>query len=115
MGLRGWEANAIKRITEIKGLGKSISDGLKAIRQKLYFNLFNTKSIDKVGAFGPERQKPLIVVIGDRLKAIRTAITTALFAYTSNSASLAPMFSPDGKIGSVMKVISERASQLELL
>ena len=113
LGIRGWEANAIKRIGEIKNLGKSISDGLKAIRQKLYFNLFNTESIGKVGAFGPELQKPLIVVIGDRLKDIRTAITTALFgAIRGGPNALAPMFSPDGKIGGVMKVISERASQL---
>ena len=113
LGIRGWEANAIKRIKEIKGLGKSISDGLKSIKQAIYFNLFNTKSIGKVGPFGPELKKPLIVVIGDRIKAIRTAITTALFgALRGGPASLAPMFSPDGKIGSVMKVIGERASQL---
>jgi len=113
LGIRGWEAGAIKRIGEIKGLGKSISDGLKAIRESIRFNLFGKDPKGVVGKFGPELQKPLIVVIGDRLKAIRTAITTALFgAIRGGPASLAPMFSPDGKIGGVMKVISERASQL---
>ena len=111
LGIRGWEANAIKRIKEIKGLGKSISDGLKSIKQAIYFNLFNTKSIGKVGPFGPEFKKPLIVVIGDRIKAIRTAITTALFgAIRGGPAKLASLFAADGKVGSVITTIKNVGS-----
>jgi len=106
LGIRGWEANAIKRIKEIKGLGKSISNGLKSIREAIRFNLFGKEAKPVVGKFGPELKKPLIMVISERIKAIRTAITTALFgALRGGPASLAPMFAPEGKVGSVIKTI----------
>ena len=106
LGIRGWERAAIKRIGEIKLFAKSIPDALRSLRQTLYFNLFNTKSIGKVGPFGPELKKPLIVVIGDRIKAIRTAITTALFgAIRGGPAKLASLFAADGKVGSVITTI----------
>jgi len=106
LGVRGWERAAIKRIGEIKLFAKSIPEALRSLRQKIYFNLFNTKSIGKVGPFGPELQKPLIVQVGDRIKAIRTAITTALFgAIRGGPAKLAPLFAPEGKVGSVITTI----------
>ena len=111
LGIRGWERAAIKRIGEIKLFAKSIPDALRSLRQTLYFNLFNTKSIGKVGPFGPELKKPLIVVIGDRIKAIRTAITTALFgAIRGGPAKLAPLFAADGKVGSVITTIKNVGS-----
>ena len=111
LGIRGWERAAIKRIGEIKLFAKSIPDALRSLRQTLYFNLFNTKSIGKVGPFGPELKKPLIVVIGDRIKAIRTAITTALFgAIRGGPAKLASLFAADGKVGSVITTIKNVGS-----
>jgi len=113
LGIRGWERAAIKRIGEIKLFAKNIPNALRGIKDALMFNLFNTKSreVPSKFSFGTVTQKPLIVQIGDRIKAIRTAITTALFgAIQGGPAKLAPLFAADGKVGSVITTIKNVGS-----